>query len=504
MSELRQFNFANFARSTLLETISADTTTVRVQEGLGAVFPTADTTYGEIFAIIVGSGSTFEIMYVTAKANDTFTVERGKEGTTAREWAAGTVIVHSVTAAFFEQQVGIGLFALTATLTDIQEITLTWGDLVGADHYEIWRNEDGGAYSQIDADATSPFVDDELERGIAYRYYVLAVPTAGDNVQSSIELVNVPAATPPVLSAEITSSGEATLTWTDAVNMVVDHYEVWRSVGGAAFAQLEADATSPVVDTGLAPESVYDYYILAVDALSTADDEQSNEVGVDGAFFETFMLIHVEGGEIYEVTGFPTVTLVGDGAVSDVQAKFGDESFLNPGTTAEGTDFVRVEGDATDFVFPGEFTWEGWFYINELTASYDNIFANNLNFPAAGFIQLAVAPAGRMMFNSSAGGLTANVGDLVPTGQWIHFAVSRDASNVVRMFMDGVLQQSGTISGTVGGDNAGVSSFDVCRGHASDNSDLDCYFEEIRVSKVCRYSAAFTPPTDPFEPYPGI
>lgn len=504
MFELRQFNFANFARSTLLEAISADATELRVQEGLGAVFPTADQAHGEIFAIIVGSGSTFEIMYVTAKANDTFTVERGKEGTTAREWTAGTVVVHSVTAAFFEQQAGIGLFALTATLTGIQEVTLTWGELAGADHYEIWRNEDGGTYSQVNADATSPFVDDELERGIAYRYYILAVPTAGDNVQSSIELVNVPAATPPVLSAEITGSGEATLTWTDAVNMVVDHYEVWRSTDGAAFVQLEANATSPYVDSGLAVATHYNYYVLAVDALATADDEQSNQSAVDSSFFETFMLIHVEGGQIYEVTGFPVVTPVGDGAVSSGQAKFGTESFLNPGTTAEGTDFVRVEGDATDFVFPGEFTWEGWFYINELTSGYDNIFANNLNFPAVGFIQLAVAPTGRMMFNSSAGGLINNDGDLVPTGQWVHFAVSRDASNVVRVFMNGVLQKSGTISGTVGGDNAGVSSFDICRGHASDNSDLDCYFEEIRVSKVCRYSAAFTPPDAPFEPYPGI
>lgn len=503
MSEPRQFNFANFARSTLLEAISADATELRVQEGLGAVFPTADQAHGEIFAVVVGSGASYEIMYVTAKANDTFTVERGKEGTTARAWVAGAPIIHTATAGFFEQQVGAGLFPLTAQLTDIQEITLTWGELAGADHYEIWRNEDGGTYSQVSADAISPFVDDELERGVAYRYYVVAVPFAGGNVQSSTELVTVPAATAPVLSAEITGTNEATLTWTAAANMVVDHYEIWRSTDGAAFVQLEANATSPYVDSGLAAATHYSYYVLAVDALATADDEQSNQAAVDSSFFETFMLIHVEGGQIYEVTGFPAVTVVGTGVVSSAQAKFGTQSFFNDGDSNSGSRFVRVEGDADDFVFPGEFTWEGWFFVNGYSDAFDNFFANNLNFPATGFIQLA-ARNGKLFFNATGSSTLLGVDD-IPVGEWVHIAVSRDSSNVVRMFLNGVLQGSETLAGNVGGASAGVSSFDICRGHAeTNNADLNCYFEEIRVSKVCRYSAAFTPPTDPFEPYPGI
>lgn len=504
MPELRRFVFANFARSVLAEGISANDTQLRVTESTGDKFPPPDGTYAEIFSALLIEGANREIVYCTARGADVMTVERGKEGTTARAFSAGATLVHVPTAAFFEQLLNSGSFSAEALLTDIQEITLTWDPLPGADRYEVWRSENGGSFSEIEDDATSPFVQTELERDVGYRYYVIAVPLVGDESQSNVEMVFVPSAVAPVLDAESTGAGEATLTWTAATNMVVDHYELWRSTDGGAFAQIEANAVSPHVDSGLAPTSSYDYYVLAVDGLATAENEQSNLVGVDGAFFETFMLIHVEGGQIYEVTGFPAVTPVGDGNVSGGQAKFGTESFLNPGTIAEGTDYVRVEGGATDFVFTGQFTWEGWFYINELTGQYDNFFSNNVSFPSPGFIQLAVAPAGRMMFNSSAGGLTANVGDLVPTGQWIHIAVSRDASNVVRMFMDGVLQQSGSISGTIGGAVMGVSSFDVCRGLVSDNSDLDCYFEEIRITKACRYTANFTPPTAPFEPYPGI
>lgn len=226
----------------------------------------------------------------------------------------------------------------------------------------------------------------------------------------------------------------------------------------------------------------------------------------DENFAETFMLIHVENGQIYERTGFPVVTPVGGGAVSSAQAKFGTQSFRNPGTSFAGNNFVRVEGSATDFVFPGEFTWEGWFYVTALSNIYNNFFANNINFPGAGFIQLAIVNNGSryILFNSSPGGFVAQ--HAFPLNVWQHIAVTRNAANVIDVFIQGVKSTSfsggHTFSGNVGGALAGVSSFDVCRGHAGDNSDLNCYFEEIRITKACRYTADFEVPTAPFPPFP--
>lgn len=224
--------------------------------------------------------------------------------------------------------------------------------------------------------------------------------------------------------------------------------------------------------------------------------------GHDEDFGETFMLIHCENGQLYERTGFPAIAVVGDGAVSSAQAKFGTQSFRNPGTGSESTDYISVIGAPTDFIFPGEFTWEGWFYVLSHTSAYNNIFSNNINFPSAGFTQLAIRSVGDILFNSSAGGFVASTGGAIPTGAWRHIAVTRNASNVIKVWHHGALMGSASISGTVGGASSGVSTFDVGRGHAGDNGDLDCYLEEIRVTKTCRYDAPFTPPTTVFPPFP--
>lgn len=223
---------------------------------------------------------------------------------------------------------------------------------------------------------------------------------------------------------------------------------------------------------------------------------------IDPDFFNTFMLLHCEDGQLYERTGFPEVSVVGDGAVSSAQAKFGTQSFRNPGTSLESTDYISVIGATTDFVFPGEFTWEGWFYVLSYTSAYNNIFSNNINFPSSGFMQLAIRSVGDILFNSSAGGFVASTGGAIPTNSWRHIAVTRNASNVIKVWHHGVLMGSLPISGTIGGQNLGVSTFDVGRGQAGDNGDLDCYLEEIRVTKACRYDADFAVPIAPFSPFP--
>lgn len=222
---------------------------------------------------------------------------------------------------------------------------------------------------------------------------------------------------------------------------------------------------------------------------------------VDPDFFSTFMLLHCEGGQLYERTGFPTVAVVGGGVVSATQAKFGLQSFSNPGTGSEGNNYISVIGAEGDFLFPGEFTFEGWFYPRSRTASFMNLFTNNINFPSAGFIQLAIRSGGDILWNSSPGGsFVSNV--TVPLDAWAHLAISRDADDLMRIFTNGVLSASSTKAGTIGGNNLGVSTFDIGRGIAADNGDFDGFFEEIRVTKVCRYTEDFTLPAAPFPPFP--
>lgn len=73
---------------------------------------------------------------------------------------------------------------------------------------------------------------------------------------------------------------------------------------------------------------------------------------------------------------------------------------------------------------------------------------------------------------------------------WYHLAATRDASGVVRVFVDGAVLTSATFAQTIA-----VSSSNVVIGAVDGFSlDFNGKIDEVRVSKECKYSAPFTPP----------
>lgn len=92
--------FANAARAELASTINAADTTISITEG-GSLFPVANTgavainSGADWFKAVLQDATGFEVVYVrshVAAANSFTNVLRGQEGTTAREFAAGSVI----------------------------------------------------------------------------------------------------------------------------------------------------------------------------------------------------------------------------------------------------------------------------------------------------------------------------------------------------------------------------------------------------------------------------
>lgn len=81
---------ANNAKSTLAVAVTSNSqSTIQVQSGKGALFPTPQA--GEYFDITLDDGTNVEICRVVANAADVFTVVRGIEGTTAQASFAITV-----------------------------------------------------------------------------------------------------------------------------------------------------------------------------------------------------------------------------------------------------------------------------------------------------------------------------------------------------------------------------------------------------------------------------
>ena len=106
--------FANNATGYLNASINSSATSIVLQSGQGASFPSPSG--GNWFLVTLFDGtSTIEVVKCTARSTDTLTVVRAQEGTTAASFAAGALIELRATKGTFE---GLVQRDATETLTN--------------------------------------------------------------------------------------------------------------------------------------------------------------------------------------------------------------------------------------------------------------------------------------------------------------------------------------------------------------------------------------------------
>lgn len=94
-----QLLFANNARSTLAGNITSVATNATLAPGTGALFPAPGP--GQYFILTFKDAATLlisEIVWVTNVTGDIITMQRGKEGTTAKAWVSGDIAAQLITA----------------------------------------------------------------------------------------------------------------------------------------------------------------------------------------------------------------------------------------------------------------------------------------------------------------------------------------------------------------------------------------------------------------------
>ena len=91
---------ANNAQSVLAAGISASATSLTLNTGTGALFPSpvSGTSFFKLTLIDAATGSLTEIVHVTARNGDVFTIQRGQEGTVPRSWSANDIVANMMTA----------------------------------------------------------------------------------------------------------------------------------------------------------------------------------------------------------------------------------------------------------------------------------------------------------------------------------------------------------------------------------------------------------------------
>lgn len=159
--------FKNAARSPLQASILAADTSLTVDAALADLFPVATTDASAVGtggldwfkAVLQDTSGNIEIVYVRTRAlgDANFTnVIRGQEGTTARNYAAGSIVGLRLTAADYEASladVGVRIAAATAKATPVDSDTLALSDSAASGVLKklTWANLKAGVFTAFGA-----------------------------------------------------------------------------------------------------------------------------------------------------------------------------------------------------------------------------------------------------------------------------------------------------------------------------------------------------------------
>lgn len=237
------------------------------------------------------------------------------------------------------------------------------------------------------------------------------------------------------------------------------------------------DARGNLVDPSLAS-------VLTVTALGGF----ANAQGVGPSVFNnTVALFHFDGANgsqvIKEESG-QVVTVNGSAALSTAQSKFGGSSLLTNAANA----YVSI-ADSPSLQFTTDMTIEYWQYL--LADGSDQVSVSKGEAFIEIYFSALQARADIASVSNLFNGLTG-----LALNQWQHIALVRKGStNTYYIFINGALIASvvsalpwGTVAGSpfcIGGHSGGTFTGMI---------------DELRISKIARYTASFTPQTAPFLP----
>ena len=271
----------------------------------------------------------------------------------------------------------------------------------------------------------------------------------------------------------------------------------------------------------LARYNLVDQSIDAFEDASGVDASAStNEVRNSSNYYSgetddtsTLLLIHSDttnGSTTFTDSSSYARTITAGGSITHSTAA----SPVSPDSDLGGTS-IAFDGSAkflsiapySAWMPTGEFTFEAWFWQSAGGYSlYDTWASTWHDSNRTGFNLWVGEDSGRNAFWEAEYGSTevvvgtgvSEAGDTSYTNNaWHHYAVSRDSSNVIRVFIDGTQDGTGTQAGTL----SGTSGYDLTLGSRPVGSTRrwwDGYLTEIRWSDVCRYTTNFTAPTEKF------
>jgi hypothetical protein len=181
-----------------------------------------------------------------------------------------------------------------------------------------------------------------------------------------------------------------------------------------------------------------------------------------------------------------------DQAISTLDKRYGAASLRVTAAAPDpivwtGTRFARPSGTA--------FTAEGWVNISSAFNGSEAppIFRLDGNVNQLLQVSKTTSTPGKLSIRYDLN--TPFDVDCTPdAGGWFHWAVAVQSDNVARVFLQGAVVSTGTLSSTSSGSSCGVRVAGTSLGSLY---SMSAFLDDMRLTMgVCRYTAAFTPPLD--------
>lgn len=267
--------------------------------------------------------------------------------------------------------------------------------------------------------------------------------------------------------------------------------------------------TNEAMASGSSADSVWTKGGAAVETVPAVDSPAATFITssamVDGDgdpwFNRTVMLLHCEGAEgssnIVDVCGSAiSLEIPGWGGVPPeirhAEKAFGGSSLYFGNT---GANFYATN---EAFELDSDFTIEGWILHTSLSTNIRAIMSFGEDVLEI-FDNWSLVLSGRFTVRDGAGNETTHPNYFV-SGAWQHWAVVRKDGDI-SLFLGGIkspytpLHLPGVISPQFGYINIGA------RGQIAGNNFYDGYMDEIRISRIARYTGDFAVPTKAFPDY---
>ena len=193
-----------------------------------------------------------------------------------------------------------------------------------------------------------------------------------------------------------------------------------------------------------------------------------------------------------------TMTANGNAAASSQKSNFYSGSFYFDGNG----DYLSTP-DSTDWhLGTSEFTIEC--FIRKTangTNNYDAAIATGVNgsyHDGWSFLTSTGDDAFRTSDGSTGYGLDFNNNSFTTDGKWHHIAVSRDSSNVARLFLDGIIQDEETWNFSIPDSSTPLYVGAQILDPGSVTFSFNGYIQDVRLYHICKYTENFIPAsTDP-------